>query len=319
MEVGSANTPTIQLASTEAWNGTNWTVENVPDAVHSRLLSVSCPSAADCTAVGDISFQTPLADSWNGTSWSAQSLPIPSGNSATLTGVSCTSPARCVAVGVEGPLSTPISESWNGTTWTPHTVTLPFRTTGDFNGVSCRSYRSCVAVGDIQTPSAFGPMAATWNGRSWTVENVPSPPGPSTDTTLEAVSCHSTTECIAVGAAGGPGAFQTLAEQWNGTAWTIMSMPRLGGAKAASNLASVSCPRAARCTAVGHTIIRNKSRLLAEHWNGTRWMLQAAVKQPFAQNSAFNGVSCLAKQGCIAVGDYNTHNGKNALLAEQHS
>jgi hypothetical protein len=162
-------------------------------------------------------------------------------------------------------------------------------------------------------------MAASWNGRSWTVENVPSPGGPSTDTTLQAVSCRSTTDCIAVGIAGGPFAFQTLAEQWNGTAWTIMRMPKLGGAKAASGLGSVSCPGATRCTAVGDTTIKTKTSLLAESWNGIRWTVQATVEPSVAQSSAFGGVSCLAKQGCIAFGSYSTHSGKPGLLAEQHS
>jgi hypothetical protein len=319
MAVGSASSTTSQQALTEAWNGTNWALESVPNAAQSELFSVSCPAAADCVAVGRTSAQAPLAELWNGTSWSAQNLPLPSGLlDTTLIDVSCTTPSRCVAVGTGGsPI--PVSESWNGTTWTPHTVTLPGNATGEFLGVSCRSYRSCVAVGEIRTSSGFGPMAALWNGRSWTVENVPAPSGPSTDTTLQAVSCHSTTDCIAVGGAGGPGAFQTLAEQWNGTAWTIMPMPKLGGAKAASVLASVSCPSATRCTAVGHTTIKGKSSLLAESRNGTHWTVQASVEPLNAHYSDFSGVSCLAKQGCIAFGGYSTRSGKTSLLAEQHS
>jgi hypothetical protein len=166
-------------------------------------------------------------------------------------------------------------------------------------------------------------MAASWNGRRWTVENVPSPSGNNAGTSLEAVSCHSATDCMAVGSAGpapsGPGGFQTLAEQWNGTAWAIVSTPRLAGAHAVANLVSVSCPRAARCTAVGFLTVRRKTRMLAERWNGARWTVGVPVTPAQAKNSGFSGVSCPARQACIAVGGYTTHTGKGGMLAEQHS
>ena len=304
----------------DAWNGTAWTPQLITQPPTSDLFGVSCASAVSCMAVGRTSPQAPLAESWNGTSWSAQSVPLPGGgNSATLTGVSCTSPARCVAVGVDGPLTTPVSESWNGTTWTPHTVTLPNSMTGEFLGVSCRSYRSCTAVGTISTSTGFGPMAASWNGRSWTVQNVPSPSGVLTDAPLNAVSCPSATDCMAVGIAGTGRGGPTLAEQWNGTAWTIVSTPRLGGANASTGLESVSCPRASRCTAVGFRTVKRKTRLLAEQWTGTRWTVGAPVLPANAKTSGFGGVSCLAKVGCIAVGGYDTRSSNGIPLAERHS
>jgi len=47
--------------------------------------------------------------------------------------------------------------------------------------------------------------------------------------------------------------------------------------------------------------------------------VQAAAEPPNVQYSDFSGVSCLAKQGCIAFGGYFTHGSKFGLLAEQHS
>jgi hypothetical protein len=126
---------------------------------------------------------------------------------------------------------------------------------------------------------------------------------------------------MAVGVAGGPSAssFRTLAEQWNGTAWTIVSMPKIGGPNEENGLAGVSCPRAANCTAVGNLTIRHKRKLLVEHWNGTRWTVGDPAVPPRHHLDAFSGVSCLAKQGCIAVGDYSGLGGKTFPLAEQHS
>ncbi len=51
-----------------------------------------------------------------------------------------------------------------------------------------------------------------------------------------------------------------LAEQWDGTVWTIQSVPGTG------RLAGVSCTSATAGTAVGGDV--------AERWNGTTWTIQ---------------------------------------------
>lgn len=63
----------------ERWDGSSWTTQSVPSpagATSSRLVSVSCPAPASCTAVGSYVDGTgatvPLAEAWNGTSWSIQ-------------------------------------------------------------------------------------------------------------------------------------------------------------------------------------------------------------------------------------------------------
>ncbi len=88
----------------ESWNGTSWSVvpSPQPGSIANDLYSVSCTSAATCTAVGghenkfDL-FKT-LIQSWNGTSWSV----APSANPGPinyLAGVSCASSAACTAAG----------------------------------------------------------------------------------------------------------------------------------------------------------------------------------------------------------------------------
>jgi predicted aminopeptidase len=91
----------------DAWNGSNWTSQAVPlpsDNNGGQLSSVSCTSAADCTAVGNYNQSTggevTLAEHWAGTAWTIEPTP----NAATaiasyLTGVSCTAAAGCTAVG----------------------------------------------------------------------------------------------------------------------------------------------------------------------------------------------------------------------------
>jgi hypothetical protein len=98
---GGPDGPEKTLA--ESWNGVRWSVVPSPSphrGSDSDLASVSCISAAWCTAtgssVGDQALT--LIESWNGTRWSV--VPSPNrGNASYLNGVSCTSASACTATG----------------------------------------------------------------------------------------------------------------------------------------------------------------------------------------------------------------------------
>ncbi len=95
------------VAVSDRWNGMAWKIVKVlnsPGTSGSNLLSVSCPSASDCTAVGWYfreGKQAPLAEGWNGKQWKIQptAKPSPSGRYPQLDGVSCSSKSDCTAVG----------------------------------------------------------------------------------------------------------------------------------------------------------------------------------------------------------------------------
>jgi len=105
--VGSwTNTGALSLA--ERWNGTSWSrqaVPHPPKSVTGSLAGVSCTAAAACTAVGESATNlnafpsTTMAMTWNGTSWQLAATPNRAGTSDVLSGVSCTTPTTCVAVG----------------------------------------------------------------------------------------------------------------------------------------------------------------------------------------------------------------------------
>jgi hypothetical protein len=68
------------------------------------------------------------------------------------------------------------------------------------------------------------------------------------------VSCTSATSCTAVGSYQFSflSLFNTLAEVWNGTTWSLQSTPN--NLNAGSNILSgVSCGASDKCTAVGGT------------------------------------------------------------------
>ena len=148
-----------------------------------------------------------------------------------------------------------------------------------------------------------------WDGSTWTPQ--PTAGGPSE--VLNAVSCSAANSCEVVGSAG----FATLAESWDGTAWTLQSTPSPTGFQS-SSLSGVSCTSADSCTAVGQSQTNDQvfASTLGEVWNGTAWTLRSTPNRPSAGHNVLNGVSCGASQMCTAVGDTRDVGGTSATLIE---
>ncbi|HYK33381.1 MAG TPA: hypothetical protein VEV63_15530 [Streptosporangiaceae bacterium] len=74
-----------------------------PSATVNELNSVSCTSPGNCLAVGEFQDfrgqQDTLAETWDGASWAFEATPNPVGILPGLTGVSCSAPGACTAVG----------------------------------------------------------------------------------------------------------------------------------------------------------------------------------------------------------------------------
>jgi hypothetical protein len=146
----------------ERWNGSRWAIQPTPNplgAKHSVLNGVSCTSASDCTAVGDYSYNYTetgglpggtayvLVERWNGTTWSIEPTPnaTASGGSG-LSGVSCSSPTACTAVG--GSSNKALVERWDGSSWSIQPLRGRAGQRGaSLSAVSCISPDACTAVG----------------------------------------------------------------------------------------------------------------------------------------------------------------------------
>jgi hypothetical protein len=188
-----------------------------------------------------------------------------------------------------------------GSAWKPLHRLAPAG--GSFSGVSCLSRGLCIAVGSVDR----APLAEVWDGFRWSVLPTRDPRGSSAR--LLGVSCASRVACMAVGfSTGAHGRERALAERWDGLKWSIQRTPdpshRVG-------LAAVSCASATMCTAVGAdrnfrdpSITRGFGFALVEHWNGSRWAIQATPapsSAPVASDPLF-GVSCVSPRACTAVG-----------------
>ena len=171
------------LQVVERWTGRAWLVETTPslDATHATFEAVSCPAIHTCVVVGHeinpARREAPLAEVWNGTTWKLDTTPTPAGASrALLSGVSCTSPSTCTAVGdfmnSAKELLT-LSEHWNGTSWAAQATPNPPAPANHLRlfSVSCIRGALCDAVGSyLDALDHSEALAAAWAGPAWKLQ-----------------------------------------------------------------------------------------------------------------------------------------------------
>ncbi len=198
--------------------GGAWSVvAGLPNPGADNLLQgVSC-SGTVCVAVGYAAQPTGqtqsviLVSDTSGQTWTQESVPQASTSNNWLSGVSCDSPASCVAVGYATDpgginLAQALVTTDGGAHWTLASVPHPGAgTNGEtLQGVSCVGAQ-CVAVG--QYASAYWTeqnevLVSTNGGFSWSLQSAPQPAGAYSDQMLNGITC-SAAGCVAVGQVSG--------------------------------------------------------------------------------------------------------------------
>ena len=248
---------------------------------------------------------------------------------ATFNAVSCSSPGNCTAVGnfrnsagysnafaetqADGVWSAAVPASFAAGVQAAHASAILL-------AVSCSSPGNCTAVGKFadaalydeafaqtQTDGVWGPATpATFAG------GVQSG-GP--DARLNAVSCTSPGNCVAVGKVKVPGGgFRAFSQvEANGTWANGVTATFAGGVENASPNAQfmgVSCPSAGNCLAAGFfTDAAGNYEAFSQRMAGGNW--ETAAPAEFAigvQNpnpsAEFDGVACPSAGNCTAVGSF---------------
>jgi hypothetical protein len=227
------------------------------------------------------------------TAWTYQAVSLSAGVAhGGLHTVSCAGSDSCMALlYYYNSASVPLAQYWDGTSWAVSATARPPGAVSEYglSGVSCPAPGSCTAVGWYQTTSGDQwPLAEHWDGTSWAVQPTAVPAG-ATFAGLASVSCPSAGDCMAVGETSHPSSrwLHTLAEQWDGTSWTIDPTPTLR--KEDSILLGVSCAAPDSCLAIGSPV---------QSWDGTSWTRQPSPATPMGMSA----VSCPAVDNCTAVG-----------------
>jgi hypothetical protein len=312
--------------------------DTTPTHPQDYLYSVSCSTATSCVAVGQytntsgdqVAYISTLA---NG-SWSAMAAPQPA-DAATgspdsfLFGVSCASPAVCVATGqytstttsTAGLLEVLSNGSWTG-------LRAPEPSNDDTSGggfgiviqVACPTTSTCVAVGSYDIQGGGGsPLIDTWNGSTWSSIEGPLPADANTADggQLLAVSCGSPTSCAAVGGYDyGPTPNEAgLIDTLSGGTWTATRAPvpadATAGTNAFANLNEVACSAPSFCLSVGsYDEVPGNIAGVVDSLNQGTWSAMAAPLPADANadpaNSSSQGrtVACDSPVACVVGGLY---------------
>ena len=235
----------------------SWQVEQTYTPTQAGLEAISCATANDCIAVasGDVVVTTN-----GGTNWTTVDALAGFGQ---INAISCASTTTCTVVGYGTPTNLPVvaATTNGGVTWTNQKLPPGL---AQLTGVSCPSPTTCSAVGAWSGPADPAPgetaavVTTTNGGATWTAESLPAE-----GEEALAISCPSTTTCVAVGAGPYSGSCSpfpncpvslsfVMSTTNGGTTWSgeTGSSP---GLDEGDSFQSVSCPSTSECMAVGST------------------------------------------------------------------
>jgi hypothetical protein len=257
------------------WSGSAWTQvpsPNVSGATQNVLKAVRGSSATNVWAVGYFvnsnNVDQTLILHWNGTSWKQVPSPDPSGPAMDqeLTSVASNSAQDAWAVGF---YYTGVDKSmilhWNGSSWKQVTSPNPGSQGTFLYGVRATSASSAWAVGSAFNGTADKTLIVRWDGSAWTQVKSPNPGGATQNNDLSSVAVTSATDAWAAGEYDSGTGTRTLALHWDGSAWTQVTTPNLGGSSIDDSFTSVGASSANSVWAVGHYFNGAVDQTLALH------------------------------------------------------
>jgi hypothetical protein len=267
--------------------------------------------------------------------WTPREAPLPPHASAdpnaSLAAVSCGSAGSCVAVGDYTDSANKqqgLLERLAAGRWEAIKAPLPGKPNSNpgasLTSVACPTSSTCVAVGIYADKNNHvDALMDTLSHGTWSAKKAPLPAGVATGSTvdLDAVACHSSGSCAAVGiytdSAGTQGLLETFASgHWSATK---AHLPADAVTNQNDQMSAVVCPAAGTCSAVG--VYDNPQQVgLVEtlshgHWHGDEAQLPGNASTGF-QSVTFGSVSCKSATHCTAVGQYRNKKSRNEGLIE---
>jgi hypothetical protein len=222
---------------------------------------VSCPRSGWCIAVGYASprggepeDRYPVSEVWNGHVWRGKYVAEKHSADTDLVSVSCWAPRGCAAVGdalvcrctaYAGVAFRLEHGAWSGGRLPrPVSGRTPFP-----EGIACWAVSRCMISGTVgHTPVGFRLSRHAYR--------VFASRGPATrNDYVGSIGCHGATDCVMGGTPDESAkAVAPLAAQWDGRAWTRMTV---AGSRA-RDITSIACPRRAACLAAAGRIERQR-------------------------------------------------------------
>jgi hypothetical protein len=237
--------------------------------------------------------------------WSVVSSPNAFSNGYNvLDGVAAVSATDAWAVGFSRVRSSaarpfrPLIERWDGSAWQlALSAALPAADDARLHAVTAVSPADVWAVGEHTTGTAKHSLTEHWDGVRWSV--VSPPAAEPLGATLLGAAANGATDVWAVGRQdNADGTFQTLAEHWDGSRWSVTPTPTVTGLNRNALFGVVALSRT-DAWAVGQLESQHPAPVI-EHWDGAAWTIHSSPPTPFYGN--LQGISAVSASDIWAVG-----------------
>ncbi len=252
--------------------------------------------------------------------WTAAEAPLPDGGSdASINDVTCSSALTCIAVGsytdtngTEGLLLTEAAGTWSAQQAPLPSGGVPGESQG-LSAVTCPDVGTCVAVGMYYDSSGDNQgEILTDSAGTWSAAQAPLPGGATTGlVAMTAVACGSDSSCVVTGSydTSDGSSENGLLLTGFGSAWTATQapVPDTSASDQNTQFASVACPAAGTCFAVGdyYDADADGGEGLLDSWDGSSW---SNTPEPLPADASYGdtiiSIACGSTSSCVAVGTY---------------
>jgi len=256
--------------------------------------------------------------------WTVQKTQLLGGNDNSLGAVAGSSPSDVWAVGDYLPdaagsnqdATLAFAEHYNGKNWTVVRTPNAGPNFNSFYGLAATGGEAW-AVGEyLNAAYQDRALVEVWNGHAWSIADVPQP-GSQRDMLFAAAALSANDVWVVGDKQGANGVFKTLAEHWDGSAWTVVRTPSPG--RAGDHLYGVDAVNPDDVWAVGQQLTgAAPDRPLVEHWNGYRWSVVHLPGVPSA-DVLLDGVTATSDGQVWAVGEADSPAGGGQPLVVHYT
>ena len=212
---GASPTASGDRASTELWNGTNWTEVNNMNSVKRYPGGAGADSTASLS-FGSFNGTVKIAntETWNGTNWTEvndlnTAKSSIAGVGATYTAALCVGGNVGNSPNVNGSGET---ELWNGTNWTEVNDLNTARR--DLGGAGTNTLG--LVFGGLKPPNSWYGVTESWNGTNWTEDG-----DLNTAREITGQASGTQTAALACGGLNAPGTYLNPVEEFTGAGASV--------------------------------------------------------------------------------------------------
>jgi hypothetical protein len=256
--------------------------------------------------------------------WTVQKTQLLGTSDNSLGPVAGSSPADVWAVGDYLPdaaasnqdATLSFAEHYNGKAWTVVRTPNAGPNFSSFYGLAATGGEAWAVGEHLNAAYQDRGLVEVWNGHSWSIADTPQP-GSLRDMFFGAAALSANDVWVVGDQEGADGIFETLAEHWDGSSWTVVPTPDPGWA--GNHLYAMDAVSPDDVWAVGQELTGSTpDQPLVEHWNGTCWSVVSLPGVP-SSNVLLDGITAARDGQVWAVGEADSPAGGGQPLIEHHA